>query len=439
MTEDQRNGATPDGDGAGATAETPAPTEALDSPEAAEATGAADGTGAAGAAGTARSPRPLLGEPVALKNPAELPEVGDARDPADAALAAVAEDLTWLDGSADLTPEERADLRARREAKKQAVQQRRRRRRNLRIVAIIAAVLTILGFVWLRWVFGGLDRMPDLAGQAGLNTPGENYLLVATNPEESGPGTYPRPDWRGDFANSDMVLLLHYTRDRRELYVVSIPGQSRVPIPGRGVGTLSEAFAAGGARLYVKTVESYTGLRLDRVAAMDLNAFRELVDQAKGIVVEDNAPACGERPGPRRLDGQAALEYIALQACMPNNDLDRVARQQAVMKQLMASSLSGGIVTNPFKLTAVLRAGTNSTTLENDFGWLAMLGEVWSARSLRPSNTTFLTVPTSPRPLVTENGSTTIELDAERAGDLFEAIKQDRVADYLRLSGAVAQ
>lgn len=384
---------------------------------------------------TARRTGPLFDQrPAILKNPAELPEPGEPKDLAEAVFEKVADDLTWLEKPVP-SEEEREARRERHELHKKKVRRKRRIRRAGIFAGVAFGLVLVLFFVWYRYVFGGLSRMPDVAGQAGADTPGENYLMVGSNPSEPVAGRNPRLSWRNDFADSDLVMVLHMTRDHRAMYVISLPGDSAVQIPGHGAGKLSDAYAVGGAPLYVKTVEQLTGVRMDQVLTVDLNAFRDITDVLDGVVVNVPAPICGEPAGPRRVDGQAALEYIALRPCMPDKDLDRVARQQSLMKALMRGAVDGGTITHPFKVNELLRAAASNSTLEDGFSFWDILGTLWSARDLRTSNTTFLTVPVATQPNITIRGVDYVQLDQTQDAKLWQAVRTDGLAEYLQLSG----
>jgi LCP family protein required for cell wall assembly len=303
----------------------------------------------------------------------------------------------------------------------------------------VAVVLVLaLGGAWFWWTFGGLDRMPDSVGQAGAVAPGTTILLVGSDPGLSAPGRSHRTGWRDDLVRSDLVMVLHLTADHRALYVLSIPADSVVDIPGLGPGTLSDAATSGGSRLVARTVEQLTGVRLDRLAVIDLDALAEMVDLLGGVVVDVPRQACGLPAGPRRLAGQAALDYIALQPCLPRKDLDRVERQQSLLRALMRGAVDGGKVTQPLAMSRMLRAGARHLALEKGFSYPSMLGTLWSMRHLRTSDTTFLTVPVAAKPLATQHGSDYVLLDEQADRQLWTALREDRLAEYLALHGDAA-
>lgn len=373
--------------------------------------------------------------PAVLKNPAKLPDPGDPPPVEDAMLTAGARDMDWVDRE---VPTE-AELEARRERKEQRKRKARRKRRLRRAgiaTAAVVALVLVLALAWVRFVFGGVERMPAVAGQAGAETPGTNYLVVGTNPSEPAQASRdPRLSWKNDLVNSDLVMLVHVDRGERAMYVISIPGDSAVRIPGHGIGKLPDAYAEGGAKLYTRTVEEMTGIKLDRVITLDMRGFQAMVDILDGVVVNVPSDACDETPGARQLDGQGALDYTALRECMPNGDLDRVARQQSLMKALMRESVDGGTVAHPIKLSRLIRSVAGHTTVEDGFSTFSMLTTAWSMRHLRTANTTFLTVPTATDPIATVNGVDYVRIAPKAAAELWQAVRSDRLAEYLQLSG----
>jgi LCP family protein required for cell wall assembly len=343
--------------------------------------------------------------------------------------------------AAVLSPEELEARRRRHErrlAHNRRVHRRHRRRRILVVTVVGLATLLVLGAVWFWWTLGGLERMPDSVGQAGVAAPGTTILLVGSDPGVTAPGRSHRTGWHDDLVRSDLVMLLHLTHDHRALYVISIPADGVVDIPGLGPGTLSDAATSGGPRLVARSVEQLTGVRLDRMAVIDLNAFREIVDLLDGVVVDVPRQACGVPAGPRRFDGQAALDYIALRPCLPRKDLDRVERQQSLLRALMRGAVDGGTLTHPLTVSRMLRASAGHLAVEKGFSYPAILGTLWSMRHLRTSNTTFLTIPVAPKPLATENGSDYVLLDEHADQQLWTALRRDQLAEYLALDGDAA-
>ncbi|RNL60416.1 hypothetical protein EFK50_18950 [Nocardioides marmoriginsengisoli] len=336
------------------------------------------------------------------------------------------DDLSWVDKPKE-TEEALERRRERREAHKRKVRRKRRNKRILKVTGVLVALVLVLGVSWFQWTFGGLERMPVAHGQAGLNTPGKTFLLVGSNPEEPDAQTVTGTGWKHDLLTSDLVMLLHLTRDNRAMYVISIPADSVLPMPGGGEGKLSDAYAQGGAKLYVRTIEEYSGVAVDEVATLNMNALREITDQLGGVVLDVPREACNVPAGARRLDGIQSLEYMSLAPCLPRGDLDRVERQQSMLRALMRTAVDGGKVTNPFRVQKMLRATAINLTLEEGFSYPSMFLTLFSMRHLRTTNTTFLTVPTADQP----DGPQGIVLDRAKDAALWDALRKDRLDAYL--------
>jgi len=105
------------------------------------------------------------------------------------------------------------------------------------------------------------------------------------------------------------------------------------------------------------------------------------------------------------------------------------------MKALMRGAVDGGTITHPVRVNKLMRATARHTTLEHGYSPLSMFGTLWSMRSLRTSNTTFLTVPAAENPISTVDGVDYVRLDETKDADLWNAIRTDTIAEYLQLSG----
>ena len=120
----------------------------------------------------------------------------------------------------------------------------------LAVVVLAAGALTFYGVQTLNTV----KREPGLlpSGRASAD-PGElasqpiDFLLLGS-------------DSRGeDRGRSDVMMLVHSDPSRDKLYLISLPRDLWVPIPGHGTNKINAAYAFGGAPLAVQTVENLLG------------------------------------------------------------------------------------------------------------------------------------------------------------------------------------
>lgn len=134
--------------------------------------------------------------------------------------------------------------------------------------------------------------------------------------------------------------------------ILSLPRDMWVEIPNVGVDRINQAnfygeayeYPGGGAALAVETVEAFLGVKIDYFAAVNFDAFVDVLDAVGGIdIVVPEAiddPLYPDRcygyepfaieAGEQHLDGEMALKYARTRATL-GGDVDRAARQQAVV------------------------------------------------------------------------------------------------------------
>ena len=145
--------------------------------------------------------------------------------------------------------------------------------------------------------------------------------------------------------------------------MLSLPRDLWVEIPGFGLDRINQAhymgqvyeYPGGGPGLAVETVESVLGIDIDYYAAINFQAFIDVVDAVDGIEVDvpeviddpDYPDNCyGYDPlyidaGTHQLDGAMALKYARTRATF-GGDVDRAGRQQAVLLAIREKVLSVG-------------------------------------------------------------------------------------------------
>ena len=73
---------------------------------------------------------------------------------------------------------------------------------------------------------------------------------------------------------------------------LSIPRDTLADIPGQGPQKINSAYASGGAKLAIETVEGLLGIEIDQVAIIDFQGFREFIDAIGGITVDLPTDVC---------------------------------------------------------------------------------------------------------------------------------------------------
>jgi LCP family protein required for cell wall assembly len=285
-------------------------------------------------------------------------------------------------------------------------------------------------------VFAGLDpaqRPPKPAGLAGR---AETFLLAgrdSRSPEPSGGAGFSPGGQR-----SDVLMLVRVNAARTEAVVVSIPRDSWVPIPGRGMAKINAAYAFGGPGLAVETVEALTGIRVDHFATVDFAGFEAVVDAVGGIEVTlARATAFGDisfHAGVNHLDGRRALAYVRQRDGLPRGDLDRVRRQQSALRALLTRVASTDLLGDPLRLYDLLDAVTRWVEVDDTMSNGDLRSLALDLRHLRGPNVTFLTSPVARTGWA--GNQSVVYLDPERGPRLWQALDHDRIRSYLADNGA---
>ena len=98
---------------------------------------------------------------------------------------------------------------------------------------------------------------------------------------------------------------------------LSIPRDTLAQIPGQPENKINSAYATGGARLTVRTIEKFLGINVDQVAIIDFDGFRKFIDSIGGVDVNVPTTVCSSvsggafnlklQKGEHTLDGYQAI------------------------------------------------------------------------------------------------------------------------------------
>src|SRR5215208_1735034 len=144
---------------------------------------------------------------------------------------------------------------------------------------------------------------------------------------------------------SDTLMLVRAGRGafRR----LSIPRDTLAEIPGLGAEKINSAYANGGAKLTVRTIENFLGINVDQVAIVDFDGFRKFIDTIGGInvnlpddvcsTVSDGAFKLDLKEGEHTLNGFQAITLARTRenTCgtseFRGTDLERAQFQQLIL------------------------------------------------------------------------------------------------------------
>jgi LCP family protein required for cell wall assembly len=308
------------------------------------------------------------------------------------------------------------------------------------LAALLSVVLLIATGAWwkVRDVSSSIERIPDAFEIPEDTRPipasdgSMNFLLAGLDSEDS-VGSFEEGE-----ARTDAVMILHLNEARDEAYLISIPRDTWVPIPGHGENKINAAYSFGGPSLYVQTVEELTGLRMDHLAVIDWSGFRALTDALGGVELTFAEPvvtADGTTfpAGTHTLSGEQALQYVRERKGLPAGDFDRVKRQQNYLRALLRQLRAGDIVTDPSRLPKVLDAVGDAAKVDDELSTTGLMGLALSLGDLGGDDITLLTVPTHGTGWA--GPASIVVYDEETAGLLWTAVREDDVSSFVATHG----
>ncbi|EDY66731.2 LCP family protein [Streptomyces pristinaespiralis] len=267
----------------------------------------------------------------------------------------------------------------------------------------------------------------------------QNILLLGSDTRAGeGNSKYGR-DENGGSQRSDTTILLHIAADRKSATAMSIPRDLLVTVPscGKPDGSRSKeqtaqfnwAFQFGGAACTIRTVEKFTGVRIDHHMVIDFRGFKDMVDAVDGVEVclkepiDDKDARLKLPAGPQTLHGEEALGFVRARKTLGNgSDTERMERQQQFLGALVKKVQSNGVLLNPTRLYPVLDAATKSITTDPGLDSLKDLYDLTrSLRSIPTEKVQFLTVPRQPH-AVNPNRDELVQPEADQ---LFKSLRED--------------
>lgn len=284
----------------------------------------------------------------------------------------------------------------------------RRLRKVLFVLAILSTVLALVaagGLWYLTDRYGGnIERVGDVfadlddatrpapatPAQAAGNEP-VTFLLVGSDTRLAAQAG------QDPGGRSDAIMLARLSADRENAQLISIPRDSWVNIPGRGINKINAAYAFGGPSLLIETVEQLTQVRIDHYVAIDFLGLIEVTDALGGVEVEvaettTNGPYTFPA-GSNVLNGLQARWYLAQRYGLPGGDFDRVRRQQQYLQSVFDKLFSTNTFTDPGQLDSALLTFTSAVSVDDTVSNRDLLGLAFSMRDLRPDNVEFFTAP----------------------------------------------
>jgi len=196
---------------------------------------------------------------------------------------------------------------------------RLKKKKNKKIILIISSILLLSILIIFLKYLGIFPFSSDILSYNRINV-----LVVGCDEIEN-------------HGRADTIVFLSISPKTKDTLILSIPRDTRVEIPGRGMDKINHAYAFGGEKLINKTVSSFLDVPLHFYALVDFKGFVNIIDGLGGVEIDiekemhyvDKAGGVDINlyPGKQILNGKKALEYIRFRHDRLG-DLGRIKRQQ---------------------------------------------------------------------------------------------------------------
>jgi len=214
---------------------------------------------------------------------------------------------------------------------------------------------------------------------------------------------------------TQVMMVIHVDTVQNTVYMVSIPRDSWVSVPGLGMHKIDQAFLLGvnqknsfegGVQIARATIENDYGITIDRYAWVGLSGFAKVIDTLGGVDIDVNHPVVDDQypddtgqgatsndpfafkrlylpPGPQHLTGEQALEYVRSRHADLVGDIGRTQRQQQVLEALKQKLTVTSILNNLPGLIKDLTGEVYTDLSQDEMIAFANFGRVLTGQSIQ--------------------------------------------------------
>jgi LCP family protein required for cell wall assembly len=309
-------------------------------------------------------------------------------------------------------------------------QKKARRKRPIGKILLLVLVAWIVFLIAVPlWAWSTIDKVDiEPSGARPDSQPGTTYLLVGSDSRKGLSKAENKRLGTGGVGEvgqrTDTIMLLH-TGDGPSM-LLSIPRDSIVDVPNNGTTKINSAFAIGGPKLLVRTIEQNTGLRVDHYVEIGFGGFVNSVDAVGGITVcpkqrmVDPKANLRIKKGCQEVDGVKALGYARSRYVTQYGDLDRARRQREVVSAIGSEVKSPWTFINPVRYFRVNKAATSSIRISEGTGPFALANFGLAMTRVNSKSGLTCSMPIADQ---------AINWDRERALELLKYIKTDNTGD----------
>ena len=259
--------------------------------------------------------------------------------------------------------------------------------------AIIMVVLVGLSYLLYRYLTGGSlsgGSIDNLSRSDRLNLK-KNIVVMGVDHRD------------GDVGRSDTLFVVMYDSKKNHAALLSIPRDTMVKIPENGWDKINHAYAYGGHKMTIQTVEEFLGIRINNYVVIDFKGFVRIVDAIGGIDIDveknmyytdpydDDGLVIDLAKGKQHLDGKKAIEYVRYRD--EEGDIGRIKRQQKFVAAIYDKITSAQIL---LKVPGLVKEIATMVQTDMSLSDIATLAKAMHAEMKESEGLTMATVPGEP-------------------------------------------
>lgn len=264
--------------------------------------------------------------------------------------------------------------------------------KSKKIVVVVAVILGI-GFIVYKYIAGdifGGNSIDNLSRFDRLNLK-KNIVVMGVDKRD------------GDVGRSDTLFVVMFDPKNSKASLLSIPRDTMVKIPKNGWDKINHAYAYGGHKMTVQTVEEFLGIRINNYVLIDFKGFVRIIDAIGGIDIDvekdmhysdpydDNGLVINLHKGWQHLDGEKAIEYVRYRD--EEGDIGRIKRQQKFISAVYDKITSSQIL---LKMPGLIKEITSMIKTDMSLSDMATLAKAMHTQMKDEGGLAMATVPGIP-------------------------------------------
>ena len=149
--------------------------------------------------------------------------------------------------------------------------------RIVRVIIILFIIVGVCGYLLTDYIHGKMNYsgIPSVTMEPLKQEGVTNVLLIGNDSRDA-----------GEDGRSDAMILLSISNETKTIHLTSLLRDMYVDIPGHDGNRLNAAYAYGGSKLLMETIEENFDIEVNRYMLVNFQAFANLVDAVGGVELD---------------------------------------------------------------------------------------------------------------------------------------------------------